>query len=164
MPAPAADLSLARLHATLENLAGEVRAAIARSAGQATGEAAREALRVILDGPPGRPRRQATGEAAREALRVILDGPPGRPGYPEQPEDRDGGWGMSRRPTWPAPHGCEPYSRDRYERDPDDEFEEQRRHRYEEADPESPADHPVVERRPGRWPRAVAAGRQAAAW
>jgi hypothetical protein len=72
---------------------------------------------------------------------------------------------MTRRPSWPAPHGCEPYSRDRYERDPyergsDDEFEEERRRRYEEADQESPADTP----RPGRWPRAVAAGCQAAAW
>jgi hypothetical protein len=96
-----------RLHSALERLAGEVRAAIARAVGQ------------------------ATGEAAREALRVILDGPPGRPGYQELPDDRDGGWGMARRPTWPAPNGCEPYSRDRYERDPyernpDDDIEEER--------------------------------------
>jgi hypothetical protein len=129
-----------RLHAALERLAGEVRAAIARAVGQ------------------------ATGEAAREALRVILDGPPARHGYQELPEDRDGGWGMSRRPNWPAPHGYEPYSRDPYEPDPDDDLEEGRRDRYEDADQESPADTPVDVHRPGRWPRAVATGCQAAAW
>jgi len=39
-----------RLHAVLEGLAAQVRAAIARAVGQATGEAVREALGVILDG------------------------------------------------------------------------------------------------------------------
>jgi hypothetical protein len=102
---------------------------------------------------------QATGEAAREALRVILDGPPARHGYQELPDDRDGGWGMARRPTWPHTNPYDPYPRDRYEPDPDEEFEEQRRHRYEDADQDSPADDPVDARRPGRWPRAVAAGR-----
>jgi hypothetical protein len=129
-----------RLHAALERLAGEVRAAIARAVGQ------------------------ATGEAAREALRVILDGPPERPGGYDRAEERDGGWGMTRRPTWPLSNPYEPYPRDRYERDPDDDLEEERRRRYEDADQESPADTPADTRRPGRWPRAVAAGCQAAAW
>ena len=59
---------LGRLHDTLERLAGEVRTAISRDIGE------------------------ATGDAAREALRVILDGPPERPGY-DRADDRDGGWG-----------------------------------------------------------------------
>jgi hypothetical protein len=129
-----------RLHATLERLAGEVRAAIARAVGQ------------------------ATGDAAREALRVILDGPPDRPSY-ERPDDYDGGWGSPHRPTWPATRPSEPYARDPYEPDPDDDPEEDLRHRYaedEEASP--PADGPVAARRPGRWSRAVAVGCQAAGW
>ena len=40
-----------RLHAILDELAAQVRAAIARAVGQVTGEAVREALGVILDGP-----------------------------------------------------------------------------------------------------------------
>jgi len=129
-----------RLHATLERLAGEVRAAIARAVGQ------------------------ATGDAAREALRVILDGPPDRPSY-ERPDDRDGGWGQPRRPTWPATRPYEPYERDSYEPDPDDDPEEDLRHRYaEDEEGRLPADEPVAARRPGRWSRAVAVGCQAAGW
>ena len=129
-----------RLHAALERLAGEVRAAIARAVGQ------------------------ATGEAAREALRVILDGPPDRPGY-ERPEDRDGGWGQPRRPTWPAPRAYDPYARDPYERDPDDDPDEDRRHRLrQDEDEDPPAEEPVAAQRPGSWSRAVAVGCQAASW
>src|SRR6516225_12201730 len=101
-----------RLHATLERLAGEVRAAIAPAVGQ------------------------ATGDAAREALRVILDGPPDRPSY-ERPDDPDGGWGSPRRPTWPATRPSEPYARDPYEPDPDDDSDEDRWHRGAD-DEESP--------------------------
>jgi hypothetical protein len=129
-----------RLHATLERLAGEVRAAIARAVGQ------------------------ATGDAAREALRVILNGPPDRPSY-GRPEDRDGGWGSPRRPTWPATRPYEPYARDPYEPDPDDDPEEDRwRRDAEDEDDDPPADEPGAARRPGRWSRAVAVGCQAAGW
>jgi hypothetical protein len=129
-----------RLHAALERLAAEVRAAIARAVGQATGEAAREALRVILDGPPERQR------------------------YDELPDDRDGGWGQPRRPSWPASRGYDPYDRDPYERDADDELDEDRQRHYADADPDAPADQSVATPRQGHWSRAVAAGCQAAAW
>jgi hypothetical protein len=122
-----------RLHVALERLAGEVRAAIARAVGQATGEAAREALRVILDGPPDRPRY-------------------------DRSDDHGGGWGQPRRPTWPAPHGYEPYSRDPYEPEPeDDDLDGERRRDYADPDPEAPAE-PMATQRSGRWSRAVAAG------
>ncbi len=129
-----------RLHATLERLAGEVRAAIARAIGQ------------------------ATGETIKEALRVILDGPTDRPGY-ERLEDRERGWGQSRRPGWPAPHGYEPYARDSYEPDPEDDPDEDRRRRYaadQEDDP--PAEQPAAVQPRSSWSRAVAAGCQAASW
>ena len=128
-----------RLHASLERLAGEVRAAIARAVGQ------------------------ATGDAAREALRVILDGPPDRPSY-ERPDDYDGGWGSPHRPTWPATRPSEPYARDPYEPDPDDDSDEDRWHRGADDEESPPADGPTPERRPGRWSRAVAVGCQAAGW
>jgi hypothetical protein len=125
-----------RLHATLERLAREVRAAIARAIGQ------------------------ATGETVREALRVILDGPPDRPGY-ERPEDRERGWGQPRRPTWPATRSYEPYSRDPDEPGPDDPDEDRR---YGcDADSEPPPDEPAAEPQ-SSWPRAVAMGCQAASW
>jgi hypothetical protein len=128
-----------RLHASFERLAGEVRTAIARAVGQ------------------------ATGEAAREALRVILDGPPERQGY-DHLDDRDGSWGQSRRPTWPTTRPYDPYGRDPYERDQDDALDEERQRRYAGDEDDPPTDQPAAPRRQGRWPRAVAAGCQAAAW
>jgi hypothetical protein len=131
---------IGRLHGSLEHLAGEVRAAIARAVGQ------------------------ATGEAAREALRVILDGPPERPGYGDRSDDREGGWGQSRRPTWPTTRPYDPYGRDPYERDPDDDLDEEHQRRYAGDEDDPPTDQPAAPRRQGRWSRAVAAGCQAAAW
>jgi hypothetical protein len=130
---------LGRLHDTLERLAGEVRAAIARAIGQ------------------------ATGDTVREALRVILDGPPERPGY-ERSDDRDGGWGQTRRPSWPATRSYDAYGRDPYERDPDDDPDENPRHRYASEEGDPPVDQSIDAPRPGRWSRAVAVGCQAAAW
>ena len=62
-----------RLHTTLERLAGEVRSAIARAIGQVTGETVREALRVILDGPPDRPGYERLEDRERlvEVVRTI---------------------------------------------------------------------------------------------
>jgi hypothetical protein len=68
-----------RLRATLAGLAGQVRAAIARVIGQ------------------------ATGAAVRDAIGVILDGPPARPGADEAPREREGLWGQPHRPRWPGP-------------------------------------------------------------
>jgi hypothetical protein len=132
---------LERLHATLERLAGEVRSAIARAVGQVTGETVREALCVILDGPIDRPR------------------------YQDRLDDRNDGWGQSRRPSWPSTRSYDQYGRDPYERDADDDFEADRRRRYdrdEEEDP--PADESAAAQRQGNWSRAVATGCQAAAW
>jgi hypothetical protein len=131
---------VARLHAALERLAAEVRAAIARAVGQ------------------------ATGEAAREALRVILDGPPDRPGRDDRFDDQDGNWAQPRRPSWPASRSYDPYVRDPYERDPDNDLDEARRHDFADADQEPPAGGPATAQRQGHWSRAVAAGCQAAAW
>jgi hypothetical protein len=68
-----------RLRAALTGLAGQVRAAVARVIGQ------------------------ATGEAVRDALGVILEGPPARPSTEQSHEDRQGLWGQPRRPRWPGP-------------------------------------------------------------
>jgi hypothetical protein len=130
---------LGRLHATLERLAGEVRTAIAHAIGQ------------------------ATGDAAREALRVILDGPPERPGY-ERSDDRDGGWGQTRRPSWPTTRSYDAYGRDPYERDPDEDADENPRHRYAGDEEDLPTDQSVATQRQGSWSRAVAVGCQAASW
>jgi len=107
---------------------------------------------------------QATGEAVWEALAVILDGPPEQSRYHDRADDRDGGWGQPRRPTWPAtrphdPYDRDPYARDPYEPDPDDADDEPA-HRYADEEDDSPS----AARRPGAWARAVAAGCQAAAW
>ena len=130
---------LGRLHDTLERLAGEVRAAIARAIGQ------------------------ATGDTVREALRVILDGPPERPTY-ERSDDRDGGWGQPRRPSWPATRSYDTYGRDPYERDPDEDPDENRQRRYACDEEDPPTDQSIDAPRPGSWSRAVAVGCQAASW
>jgi hypothetical protein len=80
-----------RLRDALTGLAGQVRAAVARVIGQATGEAVRDALGVILDGPPA---RQVTDEPPRE---------------------REGLWGQPRRPRWPGP----PYEADDLDDEPE---------------------------------------------
>jgi hypothetical protein len=131
---------LERLRATLERLAGEVRAAVARAIGQ------------------------ATGETVREALRVILDGPAERPGH-ERLEDREGRWDQSRRPTWPTTRpSYDAYGRDPYERDPDDDFDQERQRRYARDEDDSPADASAGAQRQATWSRAVAVGCQAAGW
>ena len=131
---------LSRLRATLDRLAGEVRAAVARAVGQ------------------------ATGETVREALRVILDGPAERPGH-ERPEDREGRWDQSRGPTWPTTRpSYDPYGRDPDERDPDDDFDQERQRRYAGDEDPPPAEQSVDARRQGSWSRAVAVGCQAASW
>jgi hypothetical protein len=94
-----------RLQLLLEALAGQVRAAIARAIGQVTGEAVRDAIRVILDAPhacaPG----------------------------PGPPEDREGLWGEPRRRYWPdqpyRAYGAydEPDREPAYGYDPPDEDE-----------------------------------------
>ncbi len=61
-----------RLRALLEQLATQVRVAISRLVGQVTGEAVRDAVRVILDGPHG-----------------CFSGH-------DPPEDREGLWGEPR--------------------------------------------------------------------
>ena len=59
----------------------------------------------------------------------------------------------------------EPYARDPYERDPDDDPDVDRRHRHEQDEEEDPpAEEPAPAQRSGCWSRAVAAGCQAAAW
>jgi hypothetical protein len=128
-----------RLHATLESLAAEVRAAIARAVGQATGEAVREALRVILDGPPG--------------------------GHdPLLPPPRERRWGEPPARSWPTrPHdryGDESY--DGYDRNPED-LDDDPVYRSVPAD-DGPEERPADEERPGALSRAVAAGCQAASW
>jgi hypothetical protein len=64
-----------RLRRALEVLTGQVRAAVARAVGQATGNAVRDALAVILDGPPA---------------------PPNADELPDDP----GLWPRPRRPSW----------------------------------------------------------------
>jgi hypothetical protein len=126
-----------RLRATLARLAAEVRAAVAGAVGRATGDAVRDALGVILDGPP-----------ARHA--------PAR----DPPEDADVLWGQPRRPRWPAtpyeghydPYGLPRRETDSPEDDPDDQPDAN-------LAPEGPSEPPA-----GAWPRAVAVGCQAAAW
>ena len=66
-----------RLQSALESLAGQVRAAIARIVGQATGEAMRDAVAAILDGPPVQPTRDEFREE-RERPWSSHAGPPGR--------------------------------------------------------------------------------------
>jgi hypothetical protein len=128
-----------RLYVTLERLAGEVRSAIARAIGQ------------------------ATGETIREALCVILDGPVERPGHYDRLGDRNDGWDQSRRASWPPTRSYDPYSRDPYERNSDDDLED-RQSRYGDDEEEPPANESVATQRQGTWSRAVATGCQAAAW
>jgi hypothetical protein len=67
-------------------------------------------------------------------------------------------------PAGPASRGYDPYTRDPYERDDDDELDEDRQRRYADADPDAAADLSGATQRQGNWSRAVAAGCQAAAW
>jgi hypothetical protein len=129
-----------RLYVTLERLAGEVRSAIARAIGQATGETVREALCVILDGPVERPSRY------------------------DRLDDRSDDWGQSRRSSWPTTRSFDPYGRDPNERDPDDDFEADRQRHYGGDEEDPPANESVATQRQGTWSRAVATGCQAAAW
>jgi hypothetical protein len=127
-----------RLRQALEHLTTQVRSAVARVIGQATGEAVRDAISVILDGP-----------GARLHSDHLLD-------------NREGLWGESRQPRWPSstyhPHDpCdvpERYAEPDYRQDNDDELTET----------ETESEEPVPPARPGVWSRAVATGCQAAAW
>jgi hypothetical protein len=128
-----------RLHAALESLAAEVRATIARAVGRAAGEATREALLVVLHGPPGA-------------------------GADDPRDDQERLWGQPRRHTWPArpydPRAPERY--DAYARDRDDDLDDPA-YRSIPADDE-PAEGPAEAPRSGAWSRAVATGCQAASW
>ena len=128
-----------RLHTALERLTTEVRAAIARAIGQATGDAVREALDVILGGPPGR---------------LTTD---------DLPEDRERFWGQPPRPSWPS-QAYDPYAHDRYQRDPDEEFERRHEQDYGRHDDELTESEPVTQPQTSVWSRAVATGCQAASW
>jgi hypothetical protein len=87
-----------RLRDSLAVLAKQVRAAIARVVGQTTGDAVRDALTVVLDGPPA-----ASLPSSRDP-----------------PDDR-GFWHEGRRPYWSSQQEYDPYDeRDRYEEDYDD--------------------------------------------
>ena len=128
-----------RLQSSLESLAGQVRAAIARIVGQATGDAMRDAVAVILDGTPARP--------AREELR----------------EERERPWTSQRRPAWPN-SAYDPYAQDPYGRDPDEQYPESERHYSPPEEDESPQQGSTGPEQPGRWSQAVATGCQAAGW
>jgi hypothetical protein len=125
-----------RLHQALESLAAEVRAASARAVGRATGEAAREALLVVLHGPPP------------------TDDPR---------DDRERLGGQPRRRTWPAPP-YDPYAPDHYDaytRDRDDDLDDPA---YRSLPADDPPEGPAEAQRSGPWSRAVATGCQAASW
>lgn len=106
---------------------------------------------------------QASGESIRQALQLILEGPIDRPGN-ERLGDRDDDWGQPRRPSWPATRPYDTYGRDPYERDPDDDFRDERRHRTAGNEEDLPTEQSVAPQLPGRWSRAVAVGCQAASW
>jgi len=87
-----------RLRDSLAMLATQVRAAIARVVGQTTGDAVRDALTVVFDGPPA-----ASLPSSRDP-----------------PDDR-GFWHDGRRPYWSSQRDYDPYDeRDRYEEDDDE--------------------------------------------
>jgi len=125
-----------RLQSTLESLASQVRAAIARIIGQATGDAVRDAVSVILDGPPAQP--------ARDEFR----------------EERERPWSSQRRPSWPN-STYDRYAPDPYGRDPD-EIEPERH--YVPPEEEGHQQRSAGPEQPGRWSHAVATGCQAAGW
>jgi hypothetical protein len=94
-----------RLRESLVTLTAQVRAAVARIVGQATGNAVRDALTVILDGPPA-----ARLTSARD--------PPDEPGF--WPEQRRPYWHPQRRDDY------DPYEEgDRFEDEDDDAAEEE---------------------------------------
>jgi hypothetical protein len=127
------------LRSSLESLAGQVRAAIARIVGQTTGDAMRDALTVILDGPPAQPTRD------------------------EFREDRERPWSPPRRPSWPN-SSYDPYAHDPYDRDDNERYPEPE-HRYCPPEADEPHDETSAGlEQPGRWSRALATGCQAAGW
>jgi hypothetical protein len=128
-----------RLQSALESLANQVRAAIARIIGQATGDAMRDAVTVILDGPPARP----AGDDVRE--------------------ERERPWNSPRRSSWPN-SAYDPYAPDPYGRDSDERYPEPERGYTppEEDDPHQ--ERSAGPEQPGRWSQAVATGCQAAGW
>ena len=128
-----------RLQSALESLAGQVRAAIARIVGQATGEAMRDAVAAILDGPPVQPTRD------------------------EFREERERPWSSQRRPSWPN-STYDPYAPDPYTRDPDEEYPDPERRYVPPDDDESHQRRSSGPEPPGRWSQAVATGCQAAGW
>jgi hypothetical protein len=83
-----------RLRRALETLSAQVRAAVARVIGQATGDAVRDALTVILDGPPARP--------------------------DAEPPQEEGLW--PRRPSWPGPRYDDYDPDEAPERHPEQEY------------------------------------------
>jgi hypothetical protein len=128
-----------RLQSALESLAGQVRAAIARIVGQATGDAMRDALTVILDGPSAQP--------ARDEFR----------------EERDRPWSPPRQPSWPN-SSFDPYARDPDDRDDDERYPEPECRYIPPEEHEAHQQRAPGLEQPGRWSRALATGCQAAGW
>jgi hypothetical protein len=127
-----------RLRQALEHLSSQVRSAVARVIGQATGDAVRDAIGVILDGPRGR----LTSDH-------LLD-------------NREGLWGEPRPSQRPS-SSYQPY--DPYEaaeRYPEPDYRQDNDGELTETENES--DEPAPPARPSVWSRAVATGCQAAAW
>jgi hypothetical protein len=128
-----------RLQSALESLASQVRAAIARIVGQ------------------------ATGDAMRDAVGVIHDAPPARPTHDDYREERDRPWSSQRRPSWPN-SSYDPYARDPYDRDDDERYSEPERGYIPSEEDEPHHERSVGPEQPGRWSHAVATGCQAAGW
>jgi hypothetical protein len=127
-----------RLRQALEHLTTQVRSAVARVIGQATGDAVRDAIGVILDGP-----------GARLHSDHLL-------------QQREGLWGeprQSRRPN-SSYHGYDAY--DDSERYPEQDYRQDNDD--EPTESERASDEPAPPVRPSVWSRAVATGCQAAAW
>jgi hypothetical protein len=123
-----------RLRDSLVMLTAQVRAAVARVVGQATGNAVRDALTVILEGPP-----TSSFPSSRD--------PPGDSGF----------WPEQRRPHWSAQPDYDRYEeRERYE---PDRYQDQ----YDDDD-DVPANPTADPPRGSLWARAVAVGCQAASW
>src|SRR5262249_32945916 len=128
-----------RLQSALESLASQVRAAIARIVGQ------------------------ATGDAMRDAVSVILDAPPARPTHDDYREERDRVWSSQRRPSWPN-SSSDPYARDPYDRDDDERYPEPDCRSIAPEEDEAHQQRAPASDQPGRWSQAVATGCQAAGW
>jgi hypothetical protein len=128
-----------RLQSALESLASQVRAAIARIVGQATGDAMRDTLIVILDGPPAQPTRD------------------------EFRDERERLWSPPGQPSW-LHSTYDPYARDPYDRDYDERYPGPERRSGPPEEDEAHQQRAPRSDQPSRWSRALATGCQAAGW